>query len=1173
MAKAVETLRVAVLGPLRAWRGNAEIKLGPTRQRALFTVLVFQRDRTVSREDLIDSVWGDEAPATAEGSVFTYISGLRRALEPDRSNRARSTLLPSDGTGYRLRIDAGAVDATEFESLAREAAGVLSRGDAPAAVELTNQALALWRGEPLSGLPGPFVAACRQRLSVTRSALLETRSTALLDLGRHAELVPELTSLVGQDSLHEGLRGLLMIALYRCGRQADALDQFQQARQTLASELGTQPSARLAQIHQQILANAPAIAGPDTERTQGVVPRIATASRPVRPHPRARVFVGREAEIARLGAAVSDLVAGNGQVIWIDGEPGIGKSELIVAGLSDLDSAPVTVCWASGDELAQRFPLRAMLECLAVETESSDPRRALAAELIAQSSASRTLLGGTGNALASVDVLVDLAHELCAERSLALVVDDMQWVDEASMLVWNRLARTTEQLPLLLVGTCRPVPRTLALDSMRDTVSKYGGSIMRLERLSEPAVNQLMADIVGAVPGPGLRRMATRAAGNPLYVQELVDALVRDNAVHVSAGTADAGTSTDAVTPISLSSALEHRLGFLSSGTLDLLRRAALFGTEFRLRELAIILVRPADELRPAIDESTAAGVLFSNGERIAFRHPLIHQMLYERIAHSVRAAMHRQAAENLDRAGGSVDTVARQLAAAPVAVDDWTIGWISVHGQRVAAHAPDIGVDLLRRVVMGCSPSDPRLEGVTADLARVSYWLGESPEDEARAVLASTKDLDLAGEMYWILGCALYRRGLARQGVEALRAAVHGVEVSAVWRARCQALLAGREGMGLGELDSGEATAWQAVRDADAIGDTFAKAYALETLWLFRSIQRNHMAGLQLVDEALASIDRAGDSDTELAHLRLSLLDNRIFSLQNLDRLTEADSTLHEAEQLVRSHRLPTGLPVATAVNHYWAGRWDQSVETLAAVVDSRGLDMAFHGLRESGPMLLLLHGVAALIAVMRDQGDLATAHLAAADELPLLTSADRENCDFLIMAEALAAERDGERGAALIALTHVLDERYSPMMLRHQWLPDAVRIAIYGGKQDIARRALEVCEVEARRETTPARATAAAARCRALINRDPADAFVAAEHYEGVGRKVELALALEDAAVLLAENGKHAEARSTHTRAVSHFARLGAAWGIRRTNARLIAAGVTPASIAPADDADRAG
>ncbi|MEV6604177.1 BTAD domain-containing putative transcriptional regulator [Kutzneria sp. NPDC051319] len=1149
---ASEALTIEVLGPLHTWRGDVEIKLGPARQRALFTALVFRNGGSMSREELIEAVWGDEAPATADGSVYTYISGLRRALEPARSSRGVSAVLPSDGTGYRVLVEADAVDATRFESLSHEAANALADGDAAAAAGLAEDALAMWRGEPLSGLPGPFVVACRRRLTVVRSMLLETRSTALLQLGRHAELVPELTALVGQDPLHEGLRGLLMIALYRCGRQADALDQYQQARTMLAEEFGAQPAPELSRVHQQILADDPTLAGPSA--SAAVVPR------PARPSPRAHGLVGRESEVAQLTAAVAGLVAGHGRAVWIDGEPGIGKSELIAAGLGALDSAPVEVCWASGDELALRFPLRAMLECLAVDTDSPDPRRAHAAELIEKSATSPTLLGGASSALVAIDILVDLVHELCAERPVAVVVDDMQWVDEASMLVWNRLARATDRLPLLLVSTCRPMPRSVALDSMRETVDKHGGAMMRLGRLSEQAVYQLMEGIVGAAPGPGLRRMASRAGGNPLYVQELVDALVRDNAVQVSAGTADAGTSTEAVTPVSLVSALEHRLGFLSSGAMTLLQHAALLGTEFRAEDLAAVLMCPVGELDPAVEESIAAGVLFRGGDRLAFRHPLVHQVLYERIAHSVRAAMHRQAAEQLDRAGASVDAVARQLAAAPLSVDDWTIGWVCSHGRKVAVQAPDIGVDLLRRVVSGAAPSDPRVQGVTADLARVSYWLGESPEDEARSVLMSTADRELAGEMQWILGCALYRRGLAREGVEALRAAVHGTEASDVWRARCQALLAGRLGMGLGELDAGEATAWEAVRRAEVIGDTFARSYALEMLWLFRTIQRDHVEGLRLVDEALRVIEQGPQTDAELSHLELSLLDNRVFSLQNLDRLPEADETLLAAEQLMRRDRLPTGLPVATAVNHYWAGRWGSAMETLDAVVDARGLDMAFHGLRESGPMLLLLHGVAALIAVLRDEGDAATAHLAAADELPLLTSADRENCDFLIMAEALAAERDGETDAALIALTHVLDERYAPMMLRHQWLPDAVRIALQAGKLDIARRALEVCEMEAKRETVPARATIAVARCHALINRDPAAALAAAEHYFEVGRPVEAALALEDAAVLLASAGLREDALDVHARAMRQFDVLGAAWGSRRATARLIAAGVSP-------------
>ncbi len=1145
-------LRVEVLGPVRAWRGDEEIRLGPTRQRVLFAVLALRHDHLVSRGELINAVWGQGAPATAEGSVYTYVSGLRRALEPNRTSRGANTVLVSEGPGYRLRLGPDALDATEFESLCAKAERALDDGAADPAIRLADQAIALWRGEPLTGLPGPFVASQRDRLAGARLKVLAIRARAGLLVGRHAELVAELGALVAQHPLHEELRGLLMTALYRTDRQADALEQFHRFRQALAAELGTKPGPGITELHQRILANElpPVAPAPVAPMAAPPSPRWAT-----RPRPRASVLVGRDTELGVLRDAASALARGSGQVVWLDGEPGIGKSELLTAGLAELDNAKVQLCWGSGDELAQRFPLRVMLECLGVEPGSPDPRRARVAELAQRLSDGRDLLGGGGNALGVVDGLVDLVRELCRDEPLALVVDDMQWVDDASLLVWNRLARLVPELPLLLVGACRPVPRTAKLMALRKTVLSQSGTMLELGRLDDAAIDRLLHATVGVPPGSGLRQLAERAAGNPLYLRELVDALVRDDAVRVVSDSMEVDTRTLASTPMSLSSALTHRLGFLSTATTSVLRQATLLGTEFDLADLAVVLACAPGELLPALDEASLAGVLVVDGNRMAFRHPLVRQALYEGMSPGVLAVLHRQAAQRLSEAGAATDMVARQLAAVPLAVDSWTTGWVAEHGERVANRAPDIGMELLRRAVNGREPGDPRGDHLTAALARVLYWLGESPEQEVRSVLASTRDLDLAGEMRWILGCVFYRRGMERQAVDSLREAVEA-DISPVWRARCRALLAARERLGLGELDTAEATAWTAVREAESVGDVFAKAYALENLWLFRSVDRDHAEGLRLVDEALRSLRTASDGiETEptLAHLHLSLLDNRVFSLQNLDRLAEADETLRAAEDVVRRHRLPAGLPVSTAVNHYWSGRWDAAMGELSATVDARGLDLAFHGLRESGPMLLLLHGVAALICALRDDGDGVGAHLAAADEIPMLTSADRENCDFLIIAEALAAERDGRPDASLVALAPILDERYSPMMLRHQWLPDAVRIALRLGDTDTAVRALEMCETEAHRERVPARAAAAAARCHGLIHADPEEILAVARHYERIGRPVEMAQALEDAAVLLADAGRAEQARAVADLAINQYEALGANWAVRRTKERV--------------------
>ncbi|MEC3980617.1 BTAD domain-containing putative transcriptional regulator, partial [Amycolatopsis sp. H20-H5] len=452
-AETDEGLRVGVLGPLRAWRGPVEIALGPARQRAIFAVLAVNAGHQVSRAELIAAVWGESPPASVEGSVHTYVSGLRRALEPQRTRWSAASVLVSESTGYSLRLAPDALDAAVFEQLRERARQHAEAGDHRSAVSELNSALALWQGEALSGVPGAFAERRREHFAELRLDTLERRAEAVLALGGNLDLAAELEVLTRDHPLRESLRESQMLALYRSGRPADALDVFRDTRVTLMGELGVEPGAALQQLQGQILAQDPALDLPSARPT---VP--AQVSRALHDADPPTALFGRETAAARLRELLAGVRAGRGRAVWVEGEAGIGKSELLTSTLADAGRHGCQLAWVAADELSMRFPLQVMLDGLAIDAKSPDPRRARVATELNGERPARRGWGESDPMLGAVDRLLSLVDELCTEAPLVLVVDDLQWADESSLLVWHRLCAATRQLPLLLVAASRPAP-------------------------------------------------------------------------------------------------------------------------------------------------------------------------------------------------------------------------------------------------------------------------------------------------------------------------------------------------------------------------------------------------------------------------------------------------------------------------------------------------------------------------------------------------------------------------------------------------------------------------------------------------------------------------------------------------------------------------------------------
>ncbi|SCF30272.1 DNA-binding transcriptional activator of the SARP family [Micromonospora echinospora] len=274
-----------VLGPVEAVRAGRPVALGGRRQRMVLAALLVAQGRMLPVDRLRELVWGDGDRVASRATLYGYVAGLRRVLEPEHAAR-RGDVLVHAGTGYALRLRPGRVDAERFTALVETGGVLLDRGRPVEAATTLDTALALWRGPAFADLGDvPFVLPAVTRLAAARAAAVELRLTALLQAGRHAVLVGELEALVIEEPLRERGWELLATALYRAGRQGDALAVLRRARRTLAEQLGADPGPALRRIEVAILHHDVTLA-----------PAAVSVSARQRPH---RPLAGRVLRVRR----------------------------------------------------------------------------------------------------------------------------------------------------------------------------------------------------------------------------------------------------------------------------------------------------------------------------------------------------------------------------------------------------------------------------------------------------------------------------------------------------------------------------------------------------------------------------------------------------------------------------------------------------------------------------------------------------------------------------------------------------------------------------------------------------------------------------------------------------------------------------------------------------------
>jgi DNA-binding SARP family transcriptional activator len=950
-----------VLGPLEAVdEAGRPVELGGARERALLAVLLLAPDSVVPAARLAGELWGERMPEGWQHALRVHVSRLRRALR----GCGADGLLVTRAPGYLMAVDADAVDARRF-------CGLVARGRAESASDPAKAArtfriaLDLWRG-PLLGdaLDSPVIRSEAARLEEDRLGALEERIEADLACGRHGELVGELDGLVRAHPVRERLRAQQMTALYRSGRQADALRAYDDLRHHLGEELGIDPSAALARLHGAVLRQDPALDPSPVAAPVGGPVAGPVAGRPVvlRRAPavallaeRGGAFVGRGGELSRLEAVWDAAGAFGARLVLLAGEPGVGKTRL-AAELADRAAREAPVLAGRCDE-DLGVPYQPFVEALRDHVARGTPESL------------RTALGRRPGELARLvpeiaELLGDLEPPLRADPEterhrlfeavaswlaaagegsrVLLLLDDLHWAARPTLQLLRHVTRSPLTTGLVVVATYRDTetgrghPLTALLADLR---RQPGVERMHLDGLGESAVAELLH---GAAPGDSpvdaalARAIHAETEGVPFFVLEVLRHLIETGTLR----SPDARSHLEEVgLPEGVREVMGRRLSRLDGATVEVLRIAAVVGAEFDPAVVRAAGGFDEDTVLDALEEAGEARLIVEVGgwtPRYRFAHALVRATVLDALTAARLAAWHRRVAVAIEeqhptagadhlaalaahwsRAGGGAVERGKARAYAVAA------------GERAAAQlAHDEAVTWLRQAVDLLEPGD--------DPSRVGLLIALGEAERRAGDVAHRQTLLAAAGHARALGDT---EGLARAAI---------------------ANSPGSKPSVFGITDRERVAVLEAAVDAVGPADspTRARLLAVLALELFHTGDRARR--LALSDESLA-IARRLDRPAVLADVLVA----RPFAIGGPDTLATRLAETGELVELAR--RL--GDPVA--VHRAWWTRFRVAVEVGDAVEADRCLDAEEDLLAEVGqPTLEWMTGLQRVARALR-RGD----------------------------------------------------------------------------------------------------------------------------------------------------------------------------------------------------------
>ena len=662
-------MQFRVLGPLEVVDGHGSaLDLGGTRERTLLALLLLSPDRVVPADRIVDEVWGERVPRDAAHALRVLVSRLRRSLRP----AGVDGLLVTQPPGYVLRA-ADRIDASRFEQELDRGRGEQAAGEHVRAARTLRSALALWRGPAFADLlDHPAARAEAARLEEARLAAVEERIAADLACGRHAELVGELDALTAEHPVRERLWAHRMLALYRSGRQAEALRVYGELRALLDRELGIEPSASLARLHTAILRQDP---GLDVRRPRDVRPAVAGTAPSSETAPpllteMGRVFVGRGDELELLTRMWRDDAGHGPQLALLSGEPGVGKTrlaaELAAAVLADGGAVLTGRCdedlavpyqpfvEALRDYVGRLLPVghpdalgRHAGELARLVPEIADRLPDLPPPLRSDPETERYRL---------FDAVAAWLTAAAQERRLLLVLDDLHWAAKPTLQLLRHVSRAARTGRLLVVGTYRDSELGRAhplTELLADLRRQAGVQRLKLSGLDEENVVAFLARTAGHDLRPDDLRLAraihAETDGNPFFVREVLRHLTETGQIDHRDGRWAARLRVEEIgIPDGVREVVTHRLSRLSEATNAVLRVAAVVGATFDFALVAEAGELSGEELLSALEEAVDARlVIEAPGSVLRYRfvHAIVRSAVHASLTGARRAALHRRVA------------------------------------------------------------------------------------------------------------------------------------------------------------------------------------------------------------------------------------------------------------------------------------------------------------------------------------------------------------------------------------------------------------------------------------------------------------------------------------------------------------------------------------------------